>query len=342
MSEEQAQGFWNHPAEGIKTSADHLGPLKAKDLLRIARARGDRFPISVWFTRTPGHRFDPDVSEDEPSWFVISSRGVRLVVSERIANPEQVDTTEPPSEWVVAVLKRLGHRFGLRLLTCEFDQQGWAFIEGTYRVPGDYPLSSAVELAAIAQRAIGRVTGAMDIAVTHALLGAGVPEVLLSIHEGIDLEAKRSPYMLSEAGATLELGKDVSALANSRGGLLAVGFATKRDDQGDVISAVVPCRLDLIRPTRHRNTIARVIYPQIRGLEVTRIQTAPGAGYLIIYVPSQPASLKPFLVRGSRSLSRDRIEGNQIGVFHRIGDASVAIAIEELHGLLRSREVLIE
>src|SRR5712692_4787279 len=174
LSTQQTQGFWTHPAEGLKTSADHLRPLTAKDLIRIAQSRGDHLPTTVWFTRTPGDRFDPDTSPDEPSCFLISSRGVRLIVSERVPNADQVDTTEPAPEWVGALLKRLGQRFRLSLLEYCFDERGWGFIEGTYHVPGAYPLSLALELAALAQKAIVRSKEALDITVLYALLGAGV------------------------------------------------------------------------------------------------------------------------------------------------------------------------
>lgn len=54
-------------------------------------------------------------------------------------------------------------------------------------------------------------------------------EGLIGLWESVWLEAKESPYILDAPKQKLELAKDVSALANSIGGIIVLGFDTARD-----------------------------------------------------------------------------------------------------------------
>jgi len=64
---------------------------------------------------------------------------------------------------------------------------------------------------------------------------------------------EREPYKLDEARWAGELAKDVAALANAEGGLIAVGLQTRRDNGNDVIDVVKPVPATLVSADRYRN-----------------------------------------------------------------------------------------
>jgi hypothetical protein len=187
----------------------------------------------------------------------------------------------------------------------------------------------------LGELSIGLIRDQMTASLAFEVLRAGVPEVLVGLPEGTWLDAKRAPYRLAEEDQKVELGKDASAFANSEGGLLAIGFtASRQKDEKETVSAVSPCRLDLIQPILYRRVIERVVYPLVSGLDFALIETEPGQGVLAIYIPPQSRGLMPFLVAGRPSKRRSRIEGNYIGLFRRRGDHTIAISTPELHAAL--------
>jgi hypothetical protein len=84
-------------------------------------------------------------------------------------------------------------------------------------------------------------------------LKAGNFEGLVGVVESAWFETKRSPSVFNGDRPKLELAKDVSALANSGGGILVIGFATERlpDMPGDRVAKVNPFPLSF--GTRHEN-----------------------------------------------------------------------------------------
>ena len=71
---------------------------------------------------------------------------------------------------------------------------------------------------------------------------------LIGIAESVWLDAKESPYLLDTPKQKLELAKDVSAFANSGGGIIVIGFDTSRNPltSGEYISRVSPFPLTLL------------------------------------------------------------------------------------------------
>jgi hypothetical protein len=114
------------------------------------------------------------------------------------------------------------------------------------------------------------------------------------------LECKRSPYLLPNDGQRLELAKDVSALANASGGLILLGFSTKRDEThgSDVIDAVNPIQLALFDEGQYRTVIADWTWPKLTGV-VIRVypETARKThGVVSLDVPKATASEYPTLI----------------------------------------------
>ncbi|MFD7476939.1 helix-turn-helix domain-containing protein [Streptomyces sp. NPDC059837] len=67
----------------------------------------------------------------------------------------------------------------------------------------------------------------MDFEGSRSALSAYTPTVLLELREGQWLDAKSVPYEPQSPGKAEELAKDVASFANSGGGLLVLGTATR-------------------------------------------------------------------------------------------------------------------
>ena len=132
----------------------------------------------------------------------------------------------------------------------------------------------------------------MDTEAIQAILESQDFSCLLGEAETVNLEAKQEPYDLTTAASRYELAKDVSSLANARGGHLLIGIATRREaerqiDLLDRLSLVPSTAFDTVR---HRGVISEYVYPAIEGLDVRWAQDANATdGLGMILVPEQPA-----------------------------------------------------
>ena len=90
-------------------------------------------------------------------------------------------------------------------------------------------------------------------------------DALIGVSEGVWLDAKETPYLVETLKQKLELAKDVSAMANSVGGLIVLGFDTERDvlTAGERISDVKPFPLAMIDSDRYRKVIQEYVYPPL-------------------------------------------------------------------------------
>lgn len=106
---------------------------------------------------------------------------------------------------------------------------------------------------------------------------------LINQFENNWLECKREPHRLNGEMATYELAKDVSALANSGGGLLLLGFATSKDDVHgrDRIAAITPFVRDLFSETRWRQVLDNWLIPQAPALRVEVVERDGGIVALV-------------------------------------------------------------
>lgn len=122
---------------------------------------------------------------------------------------------------------------------------------------------------------------------------------LLGEAEDIDLEAKEEPYDLESAAGRYELAKDVSAIANSGGGYLLIGIATRRElrHQRDVLDRLALLPADRFNEERYRGIIREYVYPAIHELNVSWSQCDGSAeGIAVICVPPQPVDRLPFII----------------------------------------------
>jgi hypothetical protein len=171
------------------------------------------------------------------------------------------------------------------------------------------------------------------------LLRAGRWDTFVGEPESEWLEAKGDPYdhLRSRIGSNwrYELAKDVAAFANSpNGGLIVIGMVTKDMGDGDVISGRKEFDLKRVQAPAYRKHVAQLIYPQIDGFEVTRIDgTRKGYGLAVLMIPPQPKSKRPFLVRGA--LRAEKVMGSHLLWPVRQADETVLLDIAAVHDRLR-------
>lgn len=81
-------------------------------------------------------------------------------------------------------------------------------------------------------------TGGIESARTWLLTGQLARFV--GLPESAWLDVKSGPYRLDNPGSAAELAKDVAAFANGGGGLLLVGFSTRREGAREIIDKLRP------------------------------------------------------------------------------------------------------
>lgn len=74
-----------------------------------------------------------------------------------------------------------------------------------------------------------------------SILTSGDFAKLEGVIEDTQIEFKATPYQLDQESAKHELAKDVSALANSHGGIILIGFRTNKD-RSAAVEYVDECR----------------------------------------------------------------------------------------------------
>ena len=172
-----------------------------------------------------------------------------------------------------------------------------------------------------------------DIDRARAALRAGRPEELLGLAECGWLDVKGGIYRLDEPGGAEELAKDVAGFANTRtGGLLLVGFSTRKEHDSEILDQVLPAPRRLVDLDRYRKLIRERVVPAPREVSVEWISCGEGKGVLVIDVPAQPPARLPHVVAGPcKSGDADRVS---VAVPVREADATVWFPQAEIQRLL--------
>jgi hypothetical protein len=164
---------------------------------------------------------------------------------------------------------------------------------------------------------------------------------LLGIAESYNFECKSQPYDLQQPKQQHELAKDVSALANSEGGLIIVGLKTKKDltQRLDIVDKIRPFDKSLFNQEKLLSTIEQFVFPYIQNLQIEwhDFLQEEGKGIFSIFVPTQEKSPKPYLV--TRLIdSDDNVYGNVVGIFERRRDTVSHRTPQGIHSLLSFAE----
>jgi hypothetical protein len=248
--------------------------------------------------------------------------------------------SKPEASDLIRGLGPLLSRRRARLLGLEVDElQGYWM--ATARVVWPRPgvrVGEALELADDVGTLMGAAAGDEPMpSVLVDLIRGGRSHLLVGTFESDSFEAKSAPYRLEDATQQLELAKDVAAMANADGGLILLGAQTKRRGEYDEIYKVNGCRLADVSPRRYRDIIRRVVYPHVEGFAVEPVaDPTPGEGVVLLTVPSQDVSQKPFVVSGT--VINGRVLGAFVTVPRRIGDETTALDARTLHARLRAGE----
>lgn len=165
--------------------------------------------------------------------------------------------------------------------------------------------------------------------------------------ESSELEFKGTPPLPLERDGSgtkyyqLELAKDVSCLANSRGGLILFGAKTNRNELNgdDEVASIDPFPSKMFDPTRIDSIIRQYVYPAIDGLEIQRWPGEGGDALGSIRVPPQDPAARPFIVTEGAEPDGPRLT-NYVGVFRRINSSCIADSTETLHEALRTGQGL--
>jgi hypothetical protein len=172
--------------------------------------------------------------------------------------------------------------------------------------------------------------------VTEILLKGSFEELVVSVEHG-QLECKSGLYDTKSIKAKVELAKDISALANSKGGYLLIGPLTQKSPlhHGDEIASISCFAASLFQPDTYRDILNSFVYPPITDLKIEwhPSNTDQSKGIASIYVPPRSAGDKPFLVVQSELDSQ--IRGHLFGYFERAGDDALPTTVQVLRDTMK-------
>lgn len=173
-----------------------------------------------------------------------------------------------------------------------------------------------------------------------AALGRGDGEALIGTQESEWLDFKQTLYVPFDNDRKLELAKDVTALANSGGGVLVIGYRTHRDDTmaREVASELSPVRRDLVNFQQYQQTVEDWTYPPIRNLEMGWWLEDGGTGVFTIEVRATPEAQWPCLVPRVNEAGLRR--GLLVGIFERSGNRVSRLSPGEIHTQIQLGRVL--
>lgn len=171
------------------------------------------------------------------------------------------------------------------------------------------------------------------------VLSDGDFDSLIGKIENDFFDCKNQIYNLKDEYSKLELAKDVSSFANLNGGYILIGPKTKNSKThfGDEITEISLLDQNLVNPNQYKNVIKEWIYPnEIQGIRVywkaSKIDSKKGI--LVIEIPPQKESLKPFLISKIVGAGR-KISETIFGYAERKGDRSEPKRIKDIYKIMR-------
>lgn len=172
----------------------------------------------------------------------------------------------------------------------------------------------------------------------RAILRSGNFAGLIGVIETDQLEAKSEPYPDTNLGH-FELAKDVSALANARGGIIIIGVRTERfpERQADEITEVRLVPRGLINVEQYLALIRGWIHPPPQNVEVEWFPSQNDAkrGLVGIFLPAQVREEWPRLIGNYVDAESGRIRGIVFGYAERIAAGVESLTLHDLYGLIR-------
>jgi hypothetical protein len=175
-------------------------------------------------------------------------------------------------------------------------------------------------------------TKTLSILEVAEILSTGNFRRFLSTIEHEHVECKRAPYQLREQLQKIELAKDVSALANARGGYLLLGIDTERNTthQGDEITKLCCFEQNMVDLDQYRKILDELIYPAIRDLKTVWHPWSEDAskGIVAIAIPAECRQNRPYLV--AQTVVEAKVTGKLLGFYERIESNATPTTVQEL------------
>jgi len=171
------------------------------------------------------------------------------------------------------------------------------------------------------------------------ILASGNFEQLVGTAESLCVEAKGEPYKLSTGDwYKHELAKDVSALANASGGIILVGFRTKKNISNSVeeIESCRPFDAAMFDAEQCRNVLQHWIHPPIHSVSIDYHPSLadPTKGVAAIIIPAAASADKPYVV--VRAVAPDgKMFGTLLGYFERVLDRIPTTSVATLRSQLK-------
>jgi len=162
-------------------------------------------------------------------------------------------------------------------------------------------------------------------------------EQLIGEVENDWFECKSQPYQLEKDKDKRELAKDVTSLANIQGGYILIGIKTKMSTIhfGDEIEEIRPFKQELVNSTQYYDVIKHWTYPEVKDIDIqwSAKKSNKQKGCLVIKIPQQKESLKPFLI--TKTLDDKKIVETIFGYSERKRETSPPLSVVDLQKALR-------
>lgn len=165
---------------------------------------------------------------------------------------------------------------------------------------------------------------------------------LIGHYENDWFDVKSEPYKLENARGQRDLAADVASFANVEGGYIFIGAQGKKDEShsGEQIRKISTLKANSINIEQYRNIIEEWIFPAIEKKNVNFYQSKEDTteGVVLIEIPSQPNSLKPFLIKNVLDAPEEgKVRKIEImfGLVQRIGDKTDHYDVRDIHRLIQ-------
>jgi hypothetical protein len=156
--------------------------------------------------------------------------------------------------------------------------------------------------------------------------------------ENVWFDCKSQPYQVENNTGKRDLAKDVSSFLNVKGGIILIGIKTEKSATrfGDEIKETRPFAQELVNTSQYKDIIKSWIYPEAEGIEVvwTPIKNDPAKGIVLIKIPNQKESIKPFLI--TKTLDENKQVETVFGYVERKDDNNEPLTIIDMQKTLRS------
>ncbi len=177
-----------------------------------------------------------------------------------------------------------------------------------------------------------------SVAEIQEILARGAFDELTGALENEIFEAKADPWDLDSERGKFDLAKDISSLANVRGGIIVVGatpFESPTKQRREV-KGIRRLPASFTPSDRYWDIVAHWIYKPPIGVNFRwhPDPSDPSIGLISVYVPDYGGELRPFLVAHYLPEKGNRIS-SVIGLFERLGSTTKPTPIEDLHAFIK-------